>query len=341
MIQHNLQISNKIDLYRGFLCQYVIFSHLIPTLFPAILGTPGTLAVWCFFIISGYLNYYSYLNSNSVKEYFLKRMKRLYPLLFISYLVIAYIEKNPFINDLYTLVPAVIKVKESMPLNGVLWTIVIELQLYLLTPLLFQTWKILDRYRNTTPLKLVLIFGACSIILAGASSRVIVRLYDFDDRMIFSAIPFYLYGMFIARNGRHHYSITDKENKLFFMVALILFIFVVFTRNFGGLWSHLFIEGRFVPFLMSAAILCYAGFSVRARGVKNFFVLLGKATYEIYLFHGFFVYFLYKVTPFENQKIWVVTFFWVLPVLFGLVFFGLTKKMPWIKNRQLKERVAA
>lgn len=326
-----MDLASRIDSYRGLLCQYVILSHLIPSLFPGILGIPGTLAVWCFFVVSGYLNFLSFKRSSSIKEYYFKRLKRLFPLLGCSYLIISVLEGTAYVNDFYTLFPGVINIKEYMPLNGVLWTIIIELQLYILTPLLYL-------FSQKIPLKnksllWIIIFSVLSSLMASIiSSKLIMGHIDLDDRMLFSALPFYIFGFFLTRKD---FTLSHTTLLFFKMIALGLFLGVIADRNhliefpfFQG--KSLFTYGRFIPLMVTSVVIL----SFREKmNIKKMFVPLGKATFEIYLLHGLCAYLLGRYFPGERNTYIIIFFDWVLPVFAGLLVFLLSLLL---KNKSIQ-----
>lgn len=329
----------KIDLFRAFLCQYVIFAHLIPAVFPGVLGVPGTLAVWCFFVISGYLNFFSFRDSLTLREYYFKRFIRLYPLLFVSFAVVCLFEQTLFVNDAYTLLPALLDIKNKMPQNGVLWTIIVELQLYLLTPLLFSACQKIRIPAQIMPLCVILLAGL-SVVLSYVFSKLIYGQVDFDDRMVFSAIPFYFFGLVLAQG--HFRPLVTKFSSWspWLLLTVALFVLVILDRNnitdihiAGRSWESLFMEGRLIPFTASLLVILYpATLTWNTKLLET----IGKATYEIYLLHGLFIYVLYSYQPKDHSLIQILGFFWILPTLCGIaVHFLVSRKL----NNLAKKRV--
>lgn len=316
----------RIDILRALLCQYVIFSHMIPSCFSGVLGTPGTLAVWCFFCVSGYLNYFSFERSYSVWQYYKKRILRLYPLLILSFLIVAFLEKSFFVYDFYTLFPIVFNIKSAMPQNGVLWTIVIELQLYLITPIFFRLRHWLFKINSFPIFHLIFYAFLLSLILSAIMSFLIKGVIDLDDRMIFSAIPFYLYGFILARWKNIHISFN-----FFSFICFFLFLVVVISRNFSGLWNHLFIEGRLIPLLLFTVII-FANHSLKWLERSNLFNIMGQSTYEIYLFHGLFVYVVHKIFGTELSFEKIILFYWFLPTILGVSIVFLKSKKHFVKT---------
>ena len=156
--------ENNFNLVRICLSLCVVFFHCFelsqqPSLkFLAYLFN-GERAVQAFFIISGYLIIKSYLRSGSSKEFFIKRIKRIYPAYFaliitcavlgciISTLSIAqyfssaelykYLLSNLFfLNFITPTLPGVFTENTYATINGSLWTLKIEVGFYLLVPLI-------------------------------------------------------------------------------------------------------------------------------------------------------------------------------------------------------------
>ncbi len=323
MIQINNEQVKAIDVYRGMLAQYVIIAHVIPSLFGGVMGVPGTLAVWGFFVTSGYLNGLSLQRNPQALSYFKRRFIRLYPLLFLSFAVVALFLKSIFISDFYTLAPFIFWTKADMPNNGVLWTLIVELQLYILSPFVYALLaksKIPDAMIKWSVFVLPLI----SIFMSAVASEIAIGTLDLDDRTVLSAFPMYFFGMLIAVKGIDAFK-DFFGHYVFAIASMVLFVVVVYFRNAGeGAWSHLSIEGRFIPFFLTAYVLSrYRGFSVfRDNGI---FSKLGKLTYEIYLFHGLFAFILYQILP-EHGAVLIVLFFWVLPVFAAFSYDYLRKK---------------
>ena len=121
-------------------------------------------AVQCFFIISGYLIFQSYERSKSLKDYVIKRVKRLFPGLWFCILLtcilglfltnlplneyfgkdlVKYLIANfSTLNFLSPRLPGVfVGNPESGFVNGSLWTLKVELFFYISVPILFYIFK--------------------------------------------------------------------------------------------------------------------------------------------------------------------------------------------------------
>jgi peptidoglycan/LPS O-acetylase OafA/YrhL len=156
--------NNNFNLVRIYLSLSVVFFHSLELSGEKSLQFINKLfdaekAVEAFFIISGYLVMKSYYRSSSVKSFFIKRIKRIYPAYFVIILLCAafgflasnycgycyftapqlykYIIANLFfLNFLQPSLPAVFENNLFTAVNGSLWTLKIEIGYYLVVPLI-------------------------------------------------------------------------------------------------------------------------------------------------------------------------------------------------------------
>jgi peptidoglycan/LPS O-acetylase OafA/YrhL len=121
----------------------------------------GTLAVAGFFLISGYLIVKSYSNSKSVKDYFVKRLLRIWPGFAVAFLISLFVvaplggaklaDANVLRNVIFFLTfqgPYVDGAFHGLPqekINGSMWTISYEMRCYMLVILLGACGFLRDR----------------------------------------------------------------------------------------------------------------------------------------------------------------------------------------------------
>jgi peptidoglycan/LPS O-acetylase OafA/YrhL len=116
------------------------------------------LAVYGFFILSGYLIFGSVDRSASLKQYYVRRVLRIFPAYFVSVVVfpaiiltgwfnagmpvngrevLSYLTANlMFLNFLHPKLDGVFQNNSFMEVNGALWSIKVEVMFYLLAPIL-------------------------------------------------------------------------------------------------------------------------------------------------------------------------------------------------------------
>lgn len=167
--------QNNLDLLRQLLAVFVLYSHCFIIYFGTMNSEPvklfshrqtelGTLSVYCFFIISGFLIVRSFQNSKSLQDYFGKRALRIVPGFVVAVLFSVFLagpigttqaafaakpgkdyfsalHLKKFIMELLTLQkPEVPYSFNTLPLpgvpNGSLWTIQHEAMCYIVVPIL-------------------------------------------------------------------------------------------------------------------------------------------------------------------------------------------------------------
>jgi len=160
--------KNNLDCLRLILASVVVLFHTSALTSLAAFAPLGVycsphFAVRSFFVISGLLIYRSYTRSSSVKSYFEKRIRRIYPAYFTVIVLSAagllamsrapitqyfgvgfwkYLGSNLlFLNFLAPSLPGVFIANDSSAVNGALWTLKIEVAFYLLVPLIHALCK--------------------------------------------------------------------------------------------------------------------------------------------------------------------------------------------------------
>jgi len=171
MIHNSVNRHNNFDFIRLILATLVIVSHSYPlTGQDEILSvvtngqiTFGSLAVHCFFILSGYFIFLSLKRSKSLKDYFWKRLLRLYPalivLLIFTFFLIPFLYVGNHLTStlktypeyflggisLYNVQFFISGVFENNPyrktINGSLWSLSYEFTLYVITSFFFLIKK--------------------------------------------------------------------------------------------------------------------------------------------------------------------------------------------------------
>lgn len=166
--KRNIPINNSFNAVRFVCCLIVIIRHcfdLNNLTFPLLFLLDSHVAVCVFFILSGFWIFKSYLASESVLDFFLKRLRRLYPLYFFTILVysivcsfISELSINEYFLsfDLYKYIfwnlltlnfvhPSLPGVFVTAPftsaVNGALWTIKLEVAFYLILPVFIFIMK--------------------------------------------------------------------------------------------------------------------------------------------------------------------------------------------------------
>ena len=298
--------TNNFDLLRLFAALQVVIHHSVMHLgieykgkflldiFEVVPGVP------VFFFISGYLISKSYENNSNIKEYVQNRVLRIYPAVFVCvllsvlsvYLVGYYRSiEVPALQFLIWLFgqlsfyqfynPDFMRAYGSGALNGSLWTITVELQFYILIPLLYFFIKRTGRYIESNKVLVVLI-----IIFLFFNRFYYLFHSEYKDIVWYKLfgvtfVPwFYMFlvGTFVQRNFRifHNY-LSNKFIIIFIMFSFYLWFMKSFLNvNTGnGIGPLIFIP--MVIVLFSAA---YSNIRL-----SNILLHKNDISYGVYIYH--------------------------------------------------------
>lgn len=264
-VEH-LDISNELVLYIN---RFV--SHF-----------PG---VSIFFLISGYLITMSYEKNSDLKEYTKNRALRIFPGLYVSFLVGLFIlwYFDQFIEVNLTSVfmwiaaqltlfqfynPEFIRDFGVGVINGSLWTISVELSFYIILPFLYIFLK-KDFYRRFGILMMA------SILFYFYINKISTETFIYEKLISVSILPYLFYfliGLFLYKY-REQFRVYI-ENKILIYALLYLLVVYFDTNNFFYL---VFKQLIFSLFIFSAVFSCRS-LSYQLMGNNDF-------TYGIYIYH--------------------------------------------------------
>lgn len=202
--------DNNFDLFRLFAASLVLFSHCYPLCASGYepvsvltgVDTGGGLAVAMFFVISGYLITASCLNSSGVFDYVIKRVLRIFPALIVcvaatvvllgpilTNLSFGEYWRHPMTHDYWSNIWFL--TRYSLPgvfennlypnaVNGSLWTLPIEISMYLLTLFLCVFRVLSTRFVCVLLVALWLLYFRV-IPQEGLGSKVVFGLFLLSD----------------------------------------------------------------------------------------------------------------------------------------------------------------
>lgn len=305
--------EKKIDtllIIRGLLAVSVVIWHITAynNTMPAVISIPGRTAVWFFFGISGYVISYGFftkrylLTGKSVKEFYVNRILRIYPLfllLSVITLVTEYLLTGTVLIRIVD-IPSqflMLQFNHEYILSGVFWTLGIEVQFYLAVPLLIMLFDDKTRYFWWLAIYLLfLLWLPVAFYLFGQS---------FDGRNLISNLSHFFIGMIGCR-----LVLDNKIKKLpngwlaGCIVAIILFTNYLYSYSIKGYW----IAGTIMTDVaILLAIFLHAGMRHRTMEKKQFFLaalsFLGLISYGIYAWHPYLI----KYIPLlENNILYAV-----------------------------------
>ncbi|WP_347992662.1 acyltransferase family protein [uncultured Eubacterium sp.] len=294
-----------LDAMRGIAILGVVFYHLIPGKFPG-----GFLGVNMFFVLSGYLIYkgaeWEVTNGKySVQKFYMKRIKKIFPPLIIMICSVC--------GMLAIFIPEVLKGKTSEIISVFggynnlwqiqqnasyfarmsnqspfthLWAIAIEMQFYIVWPVLFFMIKRSEKYFSK---KKTLIIIALVVLVGGAWMSVLYspqndvsRLYYGTDTRMFSLLMGVLVAI-IQNNLKHSESkIVSYAKNIFLVMLSVVCICGYFIVE--GQSAYVYLGGLFVNSVICALIVLLMSGSGFSRVIeKSPLTIVGKISYEIYL----------------------------------------------------------
>lgn len=247
----------------------------------------GYLGVDIFFIISGFVIYMS-IQKSDIRDFIISRISRLYPAywfcMLLTALVIYFFGESIFSVNIYQVLVNLSMIQEGIGVphvDGVYWSLFIELQFYLLTGIFLM----INKNRNMTFMMVLLI--SCSFIY-----------YFFPNifklNVVFKLLKFLTFpewnGYFVS--GMCFYLIYSKKQKLYHYLFLVLSTIntILFSIERSIIKSESF-ENEFSPVIIIAILtFSYLLFYMISTDRLIFlnssrFLSLGVLTYPLYLIH--------------------------------------------------------
>ncbi len=250
--------KNNLDLIRLFAATQVCFLHTFEFMFAEKTGTlffefirlfPG---VPIFFFISGFLISKSYESSPNIGKYAKNRILRIYPALIIVVLInIILVWATGYFDPLNINFLSVLKLFLAKStflqfynpdfmrgfgdgvLNGSLWTICVELQFYIITPILYLIFGKNRHISNSTLLFLICFFILINRILYGLAPQASNEIWWKLFRVSFAPwIYMFLVGILAQRNFN---LISTYIRKFWFPAIFVIYCFIAYFSKLYGL----------------------------------------------------------------------------------------------------------
>lgn len=275
--------KNNFDFLRVLLAFIVFLGHL-GTLSASkelkiLENSPIEIAVFGFFIVSGFLIARSYERSSSLKSYFKKRINRIVPAyllvvflcaillsLISSYSFSEYFSNNQvykylFWNSLFLnfKAPWLPGVFGNQAVNGALWTLKVEMSYYFCVPLLFLLFGKNNKHRD---ISLIIIYFLSLIYLNYFESLNQMSM----SKQIPGVLCYFVSGMLIY----FHFDKFIQHKNILFIIAIVT------------VWIDLIFDIKLVSPAMLAIVILFIAYSFK---FLNNFGKYGDFTYGIYVFH--------------------------------------------------------
>jgi peptidoglycan/LPS O-acetylase OafA/YrhL len=274
-----------LDAIRGIAALLVVAQHTLEQVWPGFAAfsadyvSVGRVGVVAFFLVSGFIIPFSLERVGSLKQFWVSRIFRLYPLYWFSVIsstilfVLGPIHRHPtpvhtVIIDFLGNLTMIQRLFNIPGVSGLYWTLLAELAFYGSISILFTLgWS-----RQTLPLLMLLIGVALASIIPGVPHAKTVFQAAFWSSM-------FLLGTLIYRYW------TGEVSKKAFTRACVLYLVVmapvhcvVLHRSGQNLSPEL---GWLAGYALFAAM-----FLARERSFTKPLLFAGKTSYSIYLVHG-------------------------------------------------------
>lgn len=281
---------------RGLAAIFVVFWHGFGAYHASeispLFNTPGRTAVWIFFGISGYVISYGFIHKKydfrfeSLKNFYINRLLRIYPLFFCVSLFAWAIEftlsgKNPLgLKDFPSQLLG-FQFNHSYILSGVFWTLGIEIQFYLIVPALVLLFTILNR-------RLSLVVGILLYATLVWLQYFLAIKYgwNFDGRNIVSNLPHFFIGIIgCALVSGFKPSNLRLVICIFISIILLMLSNFLYHKNPTVYWSS---DGiLLIDALILTLIIAHGSINqvICKNGVYLIFGFLGTLSYGIYAWH--------------------------------------------------------
>lgn len=271
--------------------------------------SPVEVAVFSFFIVSGFLIARSYERSSSLKSYAKKRFNRIVPayllVVFLCAILLSLVStqsfseyfsntqvyKYLFWNSLFMnfKAPWLPGVFGNQAVNGALWTLKIEMCFYIAVPFIFLLFGKNNKYRNI------------SLIILYFLSLIFLNYFEMTGRASISrqlpgSLCYFIGGMLLYFN-------FDK----FIRYKHPLFIIAIIT-----VWADLIFNIKLLSPMMISIIVLYIAYSFK---FLNNFGKYGDFTYGIYIFHFPIIRVFQTLGLFENYNPYVMSIICMLVVI--------------------------
>ena len=292
-------VSDRNDLLliaRGLAALSVLIWHSGGHLgqYPFWLNVPGRTAVWLFFGISGYVIAYGFIHSRyslsaaSIKDFYVNRLLRIYPL-FLLLSFIAWVTEfiSSGVNPISIFdIPAqlfAIQFNHDYLLNGVFWTLGVEIHFYLLAPMLLVPFLQKNRlFYFWGPILFYI------LIITWIIFSYIYLGWSLDGRNIVSCLPHFLTGIM----GCRLVASWQKSSRRFLISLLGAFVLSVGTNYLYHYMPKYYwtpIGTIIVDVAILLLIIAHASWAGSRSLLISSLAKIGLLSYGIYASHGYWM----------------------------------------------------
>ncbi len=291
-----------------------------------IIGDFGQEAVYIFFFLSAYLLTIS-LEKQNLKTFWNKRFWRIYPLYFILIIILGFFNKYS-IHDILLNLSFLQQLNDNFIID-VSWSLIIEVKLYLILPLLVYGLK---KYRWKLLLPLIII---SYLLRFGIIDEYLIRVADGSMKVVYGNlwefIDMFAIASFIAMNRQKIKDATINPHLETFLQLIIIILFLITPKliELMGINRAISIIVIIMP-LYSILISGIFGMLIRSTEPLNrilsnrILIFYGTISYSFYLIH-IPILKLMKTTPFN-------------PIIQGVMGFIIITLIAYISHKAIEER---
>jgi len=327
-----------IDILRGYAVTTVIIYHFYVLLDLSTVASfhyihaLGQLGVSLFFIISGYLIYRSIEHNitqkgiaTGIKYYTLHRLLRILPayyfnliiVIILAYFIFHTMEGWSFTFILkqiithLTFTSFLLYQDTGFDINGVYWTLSIEMLWYILAPFLFLYSK-----TNKT---LLILFVLSVIYLICIDLGWMAWLFHLDKHMpnyigmlyfysfqLPGQLVYFITGIFIYKNIKHHIRLPHF---IYYSLTLLIVLTFIYLSNQTFYQASFTLQNLVILFTMGSLFIL-----LHQYYTKNLFILawVGKISYSLYLWHMPILYSIKKYLLPYGYTWWIIISIFIL-----------------------------
>ena len=240
----------------------------------------GAIGVDIFFILSGFIIFYTSRGTNNVWLYIKKRVVRIYPIWFVAIFfmsVLALLPGSSAVFDGLHVFYSLLLIPHAyegaiVPFLKVGWTLNYEIIFYML----FAPMLLLAASKR---LEVITVFITLLSIFAHLTDLDLAIITLLRNPVLFE----FLIGGWLAKLYLSGYRIS-KNIMLVVVIFGCLWLFMYFTTSY--LWEYTSLISR-APIALSFFIVAVLYTPIKDMKIHKSFVYLGDASYSIYLFHMF------------------------------------------------------
>lgn len=265
-----------------------------------LINVPGRTAVWLFFGISGYVIAFGFINkrylfnSPDLIRFFINRILRIYPLFLLLSLLgwftiwsntgVSPIVLGDIPSELFGL-----QFNHAYKLNGVFWTLGLEVQFYAIAPALVGVFFI-----KKPSVKWTVAAFFYVILLFINSLALFFEWWSHDGRNIISVLPHFFVGMvgcsIVASFKRSNRLAMGNIVGAFLCLILSNWLYHRQPELFWNMHGTLVVDIMILFFIFGHASLPYQGVKT-SRPIYSL-LLIGTLSYGIYAWHSYLLQFI-------------------------------------------------